>query len=95
MAEQRGISGTNASKLKDLESLYRGACSERNIPQALMAKCERRVRDYMWSYRMGVDSHGLEKPRAVIKSHRKMLDSYESFIKRKATDDTMMPIATF
>ena len=53
-----------------------------------MAKYERRVRDYMRSYRMGVDSHDLEKLRAVIKSHRNMLDSYESFIKSEATDDT-------
>ena len=74
-------------KLKDLESLCRGAYSARNIPQALMVKYERRVRDYMRSYRMGVDSHDLEKLRAVIKSHRNMLDSYESFIKSEATDD--------
>jgi hypothetical protein len=39
-------------KLKDLESLCRGACSARNMPQALMAKYERRVRDYTRSHRM-------------------------------------------
>jgi hypothetical protein len=74
-------------KLADLESLCRSAYSKRNIPQLLMAKYERRCRDYMRSYRMGADSNDLEKLRAVIKSHRNMLDSYESFIKSDGVDD--------
>jgi hypothetical protein len=36
---------------------------------------------------MGVDSNDLEKLRAVIKSHRNMLDSYESFIESDGVDD--------
>ena len=41
----------------------------------------------MRSYRMGVLSKDLEKLRAVIKSHRNMLDSYESFIRSNGADD--------
>jgi hypothetical protein len=52
-----------------------------------MAKYERRVRDYMQSYRMGASSKDLEKLRAVIKTHRKMLESYESFTRSDTTDD--------
>ena len=74
-------------KIADLESLCRRAYSACVIPQSLMAKYERRIRDYMRSYRMGALSKDLEKLRAVIKTHRNMLDSYESFIRSDTTDD--------
>ena len=74
-------------KIADLEGLCRRAFSACVIPHHLTAKYERRVRDYMRSYRMGVLSNGLEKMRAVIKTHRNMLDSYESFIRSDGADD--------
>ena len=74
-------------KLVELEGLCRRACGKINIPQLLTAKHERRVRDYMRSYRMGTLSADLEKMRSVIKTHRNMWDSYESFIKSDAADD--------
>ena len=74
-------------KLSELEPLCRRAYGKYNIPQELAAKYERRVRDYMRSYRMGALSADLEKMRAVIKTHRNMLDSYEAFIKSDGVDD--------
>ena len=41
----------------------------------------------MRSYRMGVMTPCLEKMRAEIKTHRNMMDSYESFITSDTTDD--------
>jgi hypothetical protein len=75
-------------KLAEMESLCRYAYGNKVIPQHLMGKYERRVRDYMRSYRMGSLSAGLEKMRAVIKTHRNMLDSYDFFIKSDSSDDT-------
>jgi hypothetical protein len=74
-------------QVNQMEKLCRDAYSSRNIPQDLMAKFERRVRDYMRSYRMGVMATDLEKMRKEIKTHRNMLDCYESFIKSETTDD--------
>ena len=75
-------------KLSEMEALCRRAYSERVIPQQLMAKYERRVRDYMRSYRIGAMTSELDKLRSVIKSHRNMLDSYEAFVKSGSTDDS-------
>jgi hypothetical protein len=69
-------------KLAEMESLCRYAYANKVIPQHLMGKYERRVRDYIRSYRMG------GKMRAVIKTHRNTLDSYEFFIKSDSSDDT-------
>ena len=74
-------------KIAELEGLCRRAYSAYVIPQSLTAKYERRVRDYMRSYRMGVLSKDLDKMRAVIKTHRNMLDSYETFIRSDNADD--------
>ena len=75
-------------KLSEMEALCRRAYSERVIPQQLMAKYERRVRDYMRSYRIGAMTSELDKLRSVIKSHRNMLDSYEAFVKSGSSDDS-------
>jgi hypothetical protein len=58
-----------------MEGLCRSAYGNYNIPQHLMAKFERRVRDYMRAYRMGVLTKDLEKMRGEIKTHRCMLGS--------------------
>jgi hypothetical protein len=73
--------------MSKMESLCKAAYGRKNIPQELMAKYERRVRDYMRAYRMGVPTTSLEKMRGVIKTHRNMIDSYEKFIKSETTDD--------
>jgi hypothetical protein len=77
----------SVGNLAQMEALCRESYGSYNIPRALMAKYERRVRDYMRSYRMGVLTTDLEKMRAEIKTHRNMIDSYETFITTDTTDD--------
>jgi hypothetical protein len=75
-----------------MEEICKASYGRSNIPQELMAKYERRVRDYMRSYRMGVVISSLEKMRGEIKTHRNMMDSYESFIKSDTTDDPVVDL---
>jgi hypothetical protein len=74
-------------KVDAMEDLCRRACQKKNTPQALGAKFERRTRDYMRCYRMGVMSKDLEKMRKEIKTHRNMKDYHQKFIESEGTDD--------
>ena len=74
-------------KVDDVEGLCRRAHQKKNIPQSLGAKFERRTRDYMRCYRMGVMSKDLEKMRKEIKTHRNMKDYHQKFIESEVADD--------
>jgi hypothetical protein len=74
-------------KVDDMEGLCRRAYQKKNIPQSLGAKFERRTRDYMRCYRMGVMSKDLEKMRKEVKTHRNMKDYHQKFIESEVADD--------
>ena len=70
-----------------MKMLVLRAYNIRTQPQSLMAKYERRTRDYMRSYRMGTSPSELGKMRVEIKTHRNMLDYHATFVRSEGTDD--------
>ena len=73
--------------LADMKMLVLRAYNVQTQPQSLMAKYERRTRDYTRSCRMGTSSSDLDKMRAEIKTHRNMLDYHATFVRSEGTDD--------
>ena len=73
--------------IQEMESEIRYSFSLAVQPDSLTCKYERRVRDHMRSYRIGIMTTDLEKMSKIIKTHRNMLDSYQSFVLSDIADD--------